>query len=514
MARRSQVQEFNPQGVNIDAAPGAIGADVYSAVQNMRCTASGMTRADGEARYRPGGAAPGIAPKWGTLFYDGYSPRLLVAGAAGLRLSDGNSWSNPGTPAGWSDWTAGQMTGGILNGFPVFSAPTMPPLWWNGTVAAALPGWFAAKTCNVLAPFNAHIFAGSIIGAEIDHELLAWSDAAAVDTVPASWTSTATNQAGDLTLGVGVGPVQVMQGLGQNLLVYRTSGCWAVTYSGRPFIYTARKVSSDVGAGSMNAVAQVKGMHAVITPGDFVLTDGTSVRSIGEGRVKRSLFAQISEQGLKACHAYVLQSRNEVVFALALGRDDACNFAYVWDTERDKWSVRELPIITHTATGIVPSPYVIETWANDAGTWDTDAKPWDSPPVGGFKPNPLGMSPIASEVYQLELGETRANGDPVSGAIERTGLLLGDEPRLKYIHALHPRVQGNPGSAITCRVGVHMTPADPVAWGPPQSFVIGQSRRVDCNLQGRYAAVRFEAASLASWSVSGFGLEFTQRGYA
>jgi hypothetical protein len=473
-----------------------------------------MTRADGEQRYRPGGAASGIAPKWGVLFYDGYSPRLLVAGGAGLRLSDGNTWTNPGTPAGWSDWTGGQMTGGVLNGFPVFNAPTMAPMWWNGTVAAPLPGWFAGKTTNVLAPFNAHIFAGSLIGSSIDHELLAWSDAAAVDTVPASWTPTATNQAGDLTLGVGVGPVQVMLGLGQNLMVYRTSGCWAVTYTGRPFIYTARKVSSDVGAASMNAAAQVKGMHAVITPGDFVLTDGTTARSIGEGRVKRSLFAQISEQGLKACHAYALQSRNEVVFALALGRDDACNYAYVWDTERDKWSVRELPATTHTATGIVPQGFTVDTWANDAGTWDTDAKPWDSPPVGGYKPAALGMSPPASEVFQLELGELRANGDTIIASLERVGLLLGEEPRIKFIHALHPRIQGDPNAIITCRVGVHNAPTDPVTWGQAQPYFIGRTRKIDCNLQGRYAAVSFNSGELSSWSVSGFGLEFTQRGYA
>lgn len=514
MARRSAVQEFSPQGLNIDAFVGAIAADVYSAAQNMRCTGSGMTRADGEVFYRPGGAPPGIAPKWGTLFYDGYAPRLLVAGADGLRLSDGNAWSDPGTPAGWSDWTAGQMTGGTLNGYPIFNAPTMPPLWWDGTAAAVLPGWFAGQTANVIAPFNAHIFAGSLIGATIDHEMLAWSDAAAVGTVPASWTPTVVNQAGDLALGVGVGPVQVMQGLGQSLMVYRTSGCWAVSYSGQPYIYTARKVSSDIGAASMNACAAFKGMHAVITPGDFVLMDGTTTRSIGEGRVKRSLFAQISEQGLKCCHAYALQGRNEVVFALALGNDDACNFAYVWDTERDRWSVRELPLITHTAQGIVPSAFSIDTWASDAGTWDTDNKPWDSPPVGGYKPAALGMSPGAAEVFQLELGETRANGDPVSAALERTGLLLGEEPRIKYIHALHPRIQGDAGSVITCRVGAHMTPSDPVAWGPAQPFTIGSTRRIDCNVQGRYAAVRFEAASLAAWGVSGFGLEFTQRGYA
>ena len=85
-----------------------------------------------------------------------------------------------------------------------------------------------------------------------------------------------------------------MHPLAQNLLVYRTAGCYAVSYTGRPFIYAARKVSSEIGAASCNAVARVGNSHALMTPGDFIITDGTAVRSIGEGRVKRSIFAQIT----------------------------------------------------------------------------------------------------------------------------------------------------------------------------------------------------------------------------
>jgi hypothetical protein len=310
--------------------------------------------------------------------------------------------------------------------------------------------------------------------------------------VPVSWTPTAANQAGDLFLGVGAGPVMVMQGLGQNLMTYRTAGCWAISYTGRPFIYTARKVSSEVGAASLNAVVQVGGSHAVMTPGDFIITDGTAVRSLGEGRVKRSIFARVSEQGLKRCHAYAVQSRNEVVFALALGRDDVCNVAYVWDTTRDKWSVRELPEVTHTATGLVPQVVALDTWANDAGTWETDEKPWDSPPAGGYKPNPVGFSPTKVDVFNIDVGDTRANGDNITSVCERIAILLGDEPRVKFIHALHPRLEGNNGDIVTIRIGGQMTPSDLVTWGPAQDFVIGKSRRIDCNVQGRYAAVRFE----------------------
>ena len=511
MARGAKVQEFAPIGVNLDSMPVALKADVYTSMQNMRTTGSGMTRADGETPYDP--QVP-ISPKWGILFNDGYTPLLLVAGDAGVYVSDGTEWLDMTPATGWHAFTAGNMTGGLLNGYPVFNAAGMTPWYFDGAEVKPLPGWLADKQCFTLAPFNQHLFAGSVIGAEIDNEALAWSDAATLGNVPITWVPTSANQAGDLYLGLGSGPVQCMHPLMQNLVVYRTAGCYAVTYSGRPYIYTSRKVSSEIGAASCNAVARVGNSHVLMTPGDFIITDGTAVRSIGEGRVKRSIFAQISEDGLKRCHAYVVQSRNEVVFALALGRDDVCNMAYVWDTTRDQWSIRELPEITHTATGIVPQYAPNDTWDNDAGTWDTDDKPWDSPPFGGYKPNPAGMSPTRVEVFNVDTGDTRANGDTITAVCTRTAILIGEEPRVKLIHAIYPKLEGSDGDIVTIRVGGQMAPSDLVTWGPAQDYVIGRSRRIDCNVQGRYAAIQFEGRNLAVWSVSGFGIEFSQRGYA
>jgi len=511
MTRATKVQEFSPMGVNLDSMPVALAADVYTNVQNMRTTGSGMTRADGESAYDP--QVP-IAPKWGILFNDGYTALMLVAGDEGVCISDGAQWLDVTPATGWNAFTGGQMTGGLLNGYPVFNAAGMAPWYFDGSTVKPLPGWFPAKQTFTIAPFNQHLFAGSIISADIDNEQLAWSDAATLGAIPTTWIATLENQAGDLYLGLGAGQVMCMHPLMQNLLVYRTQGCYAVTYTGRPFIYTASKISGEIGAASCNAVARVGNSHVVMTPGDFIITDGTGVRSIGEGRVKRSIFAQISEDGLKRCHAYVVQSRNEVVFALALGREDVCNMAYVWDTTRDKWSVRELPDVTYTATGIVPQYAPPDTWDNDVGTWDTDDKPWDSPPFGGYKPNPAGMSPTRVEVFNIELSDTRANGDTITAVCERTAILIGEEPRIKLIHALYPKLQGADGDIVTIRVGGQMAPSDLVTWGPAQDYVIGKSRRIDCNVQGRYAAVHIEGRNLSAWSVSGFGIEFSQRGYA
>lgn len=509
--RRARVLEFSPSGVNVDSMPAALAPDVYTAAQNMRSTGSGMTRADGELAFTP--AVPG-APKWGLIFTDNGAQQLLAVGDAGCWVTDGGAWRDVTPAAGWVPFESGTMTGGLLNGYPVFNAPGMVPWYFDGGDAVQpLPGWFAGKQCAALAPFNQHVFAGSIMASTIDDEQLAWSDAATLGGVPITWEPTTANQAGDLYLGLGAGPVMCMMPLAQNLMVYRIQGVYAVAYSGRPFIYTARKLSGELGAASNNAVAQIATAHCVMTPGDFVLWDGASGRSIGEGRVKRSIFAQLSEEGLKRCHAYHVQSRNEVVFALALGVDDVCNMAYVWDVERDKWSLRELPSVTHTAAGIIPQLAAPLTWENDAGIWETDAKPWDSPPQGGYKPAPAGFSPKLSQVFTLDTGDARANGDNIVASIERSGLVLGDEQTVKLVSAIYPRIDGTAGQTVSVQVGGQMAGGDPVVWASPQAWTIGSARRVDCSVQGRFLAIRFAGEGLAPWSVAGFGVEYQSRGY-
>ena len=125
MTRSTKVQEFSPIGVNLDSMPVALKVDVYTGMQNMRTTGSGMTRADGETPYDP--QVP-ISPKWGILFNDGYTPLLLVAGDAGVYVSDGTEWFDVTPASGWHAFTAGNMTGGLLNGYPVFNAAGMAPV--------------------------------------------------------------------------------------------------------------------------------------------------------------------------------------------------------------------------------------------------------------------------------------------------------------------------------------------------------------------------------------------------
>jgi len=514
--RQSKLVPFALVGIAPDQLPALMAGDAYSAAANMRVTPAGMQRADGSVPFVPAVGPTGVAPKWCMLYIDANTPMVLFAGAAGVVRSDGNTHLSVTPSSGWTDFNAGEMTSGVLNGIPVFNAPNMPP-WYldmsGGTdIVKPLPNWLAGSAANVLAPFNQHLFAGSVLGASLDYERLAWSDVAGPGTVPATWTPTATNQAGDLNLGVGIGPVMAMRGLGPQLMVYRASGCWAVQYVGRPYIYTARKVSSDVGAATRNSVADVMGQHVVLSPGDMIITDGTNARSIGEGRVKSTLFGQISDDGLTRCHVYAVPGANEVVFALAIGRDDACNLAYVWNTVRDKWSVRELPLTTAADIGLVPINAPILRWDADAGSWDTDFDPWDAPPAGGFKPEVISASPNNSQLYTLDKGNTRFDGSNIAASLERTGIALDDSPGVKHVFGLYPAIDGTPGDVVSVQIGTQMAPDAPVTWLTAEPYTIGTSRRVDKLAQGKYFGVRFSATNVGRWSVGGFAFEYAERG--
>jgi hypothetical protein len=503
--------ELAPVGVSLDLPPYAAPANVYTGADNMRVTGAGMARANG---VQPILAPLKFPPKFVQPVYNANGAAWLYAGAAGVAVADGVQHVDV-TPAGWSDFLAGRMTGVSFSGYGVFNDPVAPPWYWDGTFAAGavkpLPGWLAGKSAKCISALGSFLFAGSV-GTD---DVLAWSDVAAPGNLPATWTPTAANFAGSLTLPIGIGPVQAMRAMGAELMVYRTGGTWAVYYAGRPFVHQARRVA-DTGAASTNCVADVMGRHAVLTTGDIVLTDGVSVRSIGDRRVKQTLFSRVSEGGLAVCHAFKLETRSEVWFCLALGQDQACNVAYVWDYSQDAWAVVDLPNTTHAASGYLPTDTAILTWDADEGTWDSDFETWDSTPQGGWQLRAVAAAPFAAagagSLFVLDFGDLAENGEPVDAFLERLSMPIGDPNYLKLVNRVFPRFNATPGTVITVQVGGQVDAADPVTWETPYAFTVGDDVAVDANVMGRFLSVRFAAQTANPWTVSGFGIEYQMKG--
>ena len=515
---KAQPIELNPLGVVLDVPPYAAPPDVYTECRNYRVTGGGMRRADGVKVLLPDAGPYLFDPQFLQVVTRQGEIVFLYAGSAGVGATDGIAHYDVTPSTGWLSFANGQMTGTVYNGIACLNTDEAPPWYWDGTYAIGgvkpLPGFLPGSRCKVLTAFGSHLFAGSIIdGAGVYNERLAWSDVAAYGAVPGTWTPTATNQAGEIQLTTGAGGIVAMRGLGSNLIVYRATGCYAVSYVGRPYIYTARKLSADVGAASRNSVAEAMGQHIVLAPGDIVITDGVTWRSIGESRVKRALFSQISEAGLAVAHVCHVPGKAEILFNLPIGRDDLCNTIYAWNYAEDRWSVRDAPLTAHTVATFVPEATAVTQWDTDAGTWDSDYVAWNATPQGGYQTRAAAACPSDSVLRVLDVGDLDREGLPIKGKLERLSMPLGDVSTVKLVTRIFPRVNATAGTVLRITPGGQIEGSDAISWEPAQLYTVGSSEGVTCSVMGRFISLRIECDTIEPHTISGFGIEYRERGY-
>jgi len=506
-----QSVDLDPSGVVLDEVAAACGPDVYTSCMNFRVSGAGMKLAGGQAWLH---TLASVVPQFGMLAPVDATPYSLIMGPGGVGVSDGSAVVATLVPANWTAFTPGTMTGAVLGGVAVFNYRERPPWYWDGTLVSGavkpLPGWIAGKQARVIGAFGQHLFAGGFYGAAVEDSLLCWSDVAVAGSVPVTWNPTTTNQAGSLNLSTGKGPIQALEPLGNSLMCWRTEGVFAVEFAGLPYVYVAREVSLAAGAANLNCVLQVKGTQVALTPGDIVQMDGTQMRSLGEGRLKDWLFSQMSKAGLGLAHGYVDAGAAEAVFNVALGRDDRCNYSIVWNFERDKWSVRELPNCTGAWMGMLAQGVKL-TWDGDSGTWQDDGGFWDEGIPGGYRPKALAAGPEIG-VYVLDQGFKRWTGENLTGTLERTGLRVGRGDTVAKLQRLIPVIEGPAGAVLQIQVGGQLAANGTVSWGPARPFTLGQSVKHDCNARGRFVGVRFTCAGPEQPTISGFSLEFDEGG--
>jgi hypothetical protein len=509
--------ELFPSGVTFDLPAYVAPADVYTSARNMRVTGAGMARVGGTAEYlQDVGTGVLFAPKFVASVSVLGEIWTLYAGTAGVAVCNGLQHYNV-TPAGWGDFAAGTMTSAIYNGVLCFNSPGRAPWYWDGTTAAGavkpLPGFLVGTTARVLAAYSGFLVAGSLIAGVAEGDgRVAWSDAAVYGAVPSTWIPTVTNFAGELTLSTGSGRIMAMRPLASGLAVYRVVGSFMVQAVGRPYVLTARKTAANVGAASTNCVADALGMHAIVTTGDIVLSDGTNVRSIGDKRVKSHIFSQVSERGLEVAHVVTLPNKGEILFCFPQGQDDSCNVAYAWNYIDDKWGIRDLPNVTHSHATFVPELLPASTWDSDAGVWDDDFISWDSTPRGGFYERAVCASDAAGRLYVFDEGDLYADGQPVAGELERLSMPIGDSSAVKFVDRVWPRIVGTQGQTILIQIGGQIDASDSITWAQEQPYTIGSSDGVCCSVMGRFISIRLRAQTEEPWTVAGWQLRVRERG--
>lgn len=403
-----------------------------------------------------------------------------------------------------ADWSSA-----LLNGIPIVTNGFDELMYWSGNPSnplAILPGWTATETAKSIATLRYHIFAFDIDGPAGHFEsLVKWSHAAEPGTVPSTWTPATNNEAGSAELSDAPGPILCGVPLRDALMVYKRSATYVFQYVGGNQKFSNRKVFPNVGALTRKSVCDVNGQHLIVTAGDIVLTDGNSVRSIGESRMREYLFNQIDTTYYENLFTIYNRAKNEVLIAFPESGSPFCSKALVYDVSKDAFGVRDLADVTCAALGAVDDTAESEVIDDDGGVIDDD----DSP-INAAVLSSATESLVLGSDLQLTLEDT-FDATTLEASVGKYDLHFGDPERVKFVKRLHILAKSGSGSLLV-RVGSRMSPSDDISWSA-EVTLDEPDQIVNTFAQGRYISVELRSTGSSIWTVTGINIEAELRGY-
>lgn len=402
-----------------------------------------------------------------------------------------------------------QWSSASLNGIPIFTNGENELLFWDGNTAndfETLTDWPATTSCKSVATFKYHVFALDIDGPGGHFESqVKWSDAAEPGTIPAEWTPSASNEAGDVELSDVPGPVMCAVPLGGSLMIYKRTAIYQCDYVGGNNKFEFRKAPVNIGALTRRSVCDVNGQHLVVTEGDIVLTDGVNIRSIGQDRMKRYLFDSIDQTYFTNLFVIFNRPKNEVWICFPEAGSQFCTQALVYDVAHDAFGIRDLSSVAHAALGLVDDDAPSQVWDDDSGFWNDDNESWND---AGF--SAAIDSFVVGFDQELEVHDTD-DATATQAVVAKYDMTFEEPERVKFVRRLHIRAPSGFGTLLV-RVGSRMTPSDSITWSSEVSLS-APDQIVNVFAQGRYISVEARSTGTEVWTISGIDLEAELRGY-
>jgi len=505
--------QFKHSGIVLDLPPEEAPIESWTGGENIQFQDRATRRVGGYASF----AAPvsGAGPLFAMSVISGEINYWMYCTASGIYVTDGSLHFDLTPAAGLTPVTAGEWTGCVLNGVPVLNNGREAPLYWNlntATKCAPLTGWPAGATCKAIRAFKYHLFALNVNNGTTEFpSSLWWSKAALPGTIPAEWTPSATNDAGDMDLGDTIGEIVDGLALRDNFLVYKEFATYSLSYVSGQFVYTSRKLFLTSGVAARNCVAEVDGAHFIFTGGDVIRTDGQNFESLVDLKVKRALSESVDPaQRYISCIAS-RQRNNQIWVCIPVQGYHGLTRAYIINTITGDVGIRDLPGVAYVARGIVNYGSDSISWDSDPESWDSDVTFWSQQNYDPTEDNLLMCDNIGNKLLAVDVTDLN-EGANIFAFAERQSMPLGDNVIRALVSRVVPRVEGMPGDTLFIRTGGQAYFGDPINWSPAVPFVIGQDIGVNVLTEGRLISVRFEGATERQWKVHSYRVAFVELG--
>lgn len=512
---------LEPRGIIADLPPHYVGPDSLTSGENITFRDGVIQRAGGFASIWQGTNPLGTPP-----IHLLYGPHQGIGywqycGVNKIFVTDGVTHAEITPTAGLQTVSDNQWTSAELNGLPVFNNGADSPVFWDGntiTPCATLPDWPDNTFAYAVRPYKFHLVAMNIDGpGGLDNQLLMWSDAAAPGQVPQSWTIGTGSEAGNNVLGDEVGPIIDGLALRDDFIIYKRHSTYIMTYVGGAEVMAFRKLWSGVGLMTRNCVAELNGIHYIMSDGDLMAHDGQSIKSIASDRIRQTLFDLMDVNYFENSYVVANATNNEVYFCIATQGIPEARWAIIYSIDHDNWTIRDLPSCPHGAHGIVASgvdPAEIVAWDDFSTFWQYANRKWNetSQTIGAVNDGLLFAQPSGyngSNVLFLDAA-TLSNGLVVDSRLEHLTEDFGTPESVKIVRKIWPKITAPQGTEFTFSIGGQININDGIGF-ETRTFTIGQDDWVDVLVTGKWISLIMETEQDVIWTMTGYEVEYEQR---
>lgn len=504
------VQNCGAIGVVADVSPGELPINGWSDASNVKFVAGYAQRVGGYANVF---SAPSITP-YALFSYSALTKFFVHCGTQKVFVDDGTTRTEitPATP--FSGAIDDRWTGGSFNGILILNNGIDQPQYWNGNVAtdlANITGWNANWRCGFMRPYRNFLIAGDITKSGTRYSsLVKWSSLADPGALPASWDETnPAVEAGEQPLADSPDALVDALPLGDQMIVYKERGMYALQPSGDSSIFRFTRIPWDVGMLTRGCGAVTPLGHVVLTASDVILHNGGQPRSLVSDRMRKWLFDRIDQTNWKRCYVVANNNTSEVWVCFPEFGQSSCTKALIWNWLTDTFGVSTLPSTTCGAQGV--AAFGSDTWAADTSTWNSDVTAWDQSAFGDTQTNLL-MATTGPGLIAFEKSNDFAGG-VVAASLTRKHLCIdGDPTRYKLLKAVRLRVDGPPGLALSVSAAGTGTADVEPTFSSTSTFTVGTSLKADVLASGRFHSLQITSSGTMPWRIKSMDLEYETQG--
>ena len=529
------IRDLGSVGVITDVDPFNLSLNAYTRAKNVRFDQGNIRRSP---CFRNVSAISGFTPVFihGVFSTSGYDTVTLVSDDF-----DVYTFSNGTTTLDYNSSLSSSnssVTATSLANVQYLNRGDTTPLYKSPSMSnyASLVNWPSGYTCASLRSYGDFLIAlNTSEGSTEFPTRVRFSDIALANNAPSSWDETdTTKSAGFNDLAQMDTPIIDGQTLGSNFLIYSSDQVWLMEFVGGTFIFNFRKLFQDAGVINQNCIVEVEGKHYVFDQDDIYVTDGVTLQSIVDGRVKNYIFSGIDTGALDKCFVQFDQAREEIYFCYKSSDDmseftngDGCNRAAVFNYRSNTWSFMDLPNVYSGTTANVST---VATYASTSLTYNEAGGTYASQDAG-FDRHILMLGQLSTsdgltdhKIYGLDgIDENSALTSAIDIAatkgikLERVGIDL-DELQLpltgyKNIKKMSPQFSTvATNKTFDVSMGAADLASDVPTYDISYSFNISSEHKIDSRSAGRYLSYKIETPDTKDFTISGFDFDVVATG--